>query len=292
MNLLILGVQVEKEEKRVAFQGEPGAYSEQALHKYYDGEKVVAKGLPCDSLEAVIGAVEDGKAVTGIIPVENSIGGYVDRSYELMSKGGVYVIGEVYLHVRHSLLGIPGADISKIETVYSHPQALKQCRNFLSSLDVETHATYDTAGSAKMVEEKKDPKVAAIASKFAGKKYRLKTLMEDIQTAADNHTRFLLVGREPDEARKDSFSYKTTLTFELGDGPGSLYGCLAPFANKGINLTMIQSRPTETGKWEYHFDLELEGHREDALVNEAIEELGKLVPEVHVLGSYPRGEIS
>lgn len=277
--------------RRVAFQGEPGAYSEQALHKYFEGKEVSVEGVPCGSLEDVIVEVEEGNAFAGIIPVENSIGGYVDKSYRLISQGKVHVNGEVYLRVRHSLLAIDGTEISEIDTVYSHPQALKQCREFLSDLDVETRATYDTAGSAKMVREKKDGKLAAIASKFAGENYGLNVLMEDIQTATNNHTRFLLVSSEPDSSRMSTRAYKTTITFELEDGSGSLYSCLAPFAEKDINLTMIQSRPTETGRWEYHFDLELEGHREDESVNAAISELSRLVPEVQVLGSYPRGKI-
>lgn len=278
--------------RRVAFQGEPGAYSEQALHKYFEKEGVRVEGVPCESLEDVIREVESGKAPGGIIPVENSIGGYVDRSYKLISQGDVHVNGEVYLRVRHSLLAIGGTDLSQVDTVYSHPQALKQCREFLSDLDVETRATYDTAGSAKMVKEKKDSRLAAIASKFAGTKYGLKVLMEDIQSAGNNHTRFLLVSREPQSERIAGKNYKTTVTFELGDGAGSLYGCLAPFAEKDINLTMIQSRPTETGRWEYHFDLELEGHRKDEQVISAIAELNQIVPEVQILGSYPRGEVS
>lgn len=278
--------------ERVAFQGEPGAYSEQALHKYFDNRGIRAEGLPCEALDNVIEKVESGKASTGIIPVENSIGGYVDRSYKLISKGDVHVNGEVYLRVRHSLLGIKESKESELETVYSHPQALKQCREYLSRLEVKTRATYDTAGSAKMVKEKNDSRVAAVASKFAGEKYGLKVLRKDIQTATNNNTRFLLVGRDPESRKLAEESYKTTVTFELGDGAGSLYQCLAPFAEKDINLTMIQSRPTETGRWEYHFDLELEGHREDDLVRAALKELNEHVPRVQVLGSYPRGKSS
>jgi len=281
-----------RKKQKVAFQGEPGAYSEQALHKYCTAKEISALGVPCGSLEDVILAVESGKASLGIIPVENSIGGYVDRSYSLISKGEVHVTGEVYLRVRHSLLGVPGSEVSSIDTVYSHPQALKQCREVLSSLGVETHATYDTAGSAKMVKKQDSLNIAAIASKFAGEKYGLDVLMEDVQSATNNHTRFLMVARERETEKKSNLSYKTTVTFELGDGPGSLYSCLAPFAKKGINLTMIQSRPTETGSWEYHFDLELEGHRDDCPVKAALEELDRIVPEVHVLGSYPRGNVS
>lgn len=275
---------------KVAFQGEPGAYSEQALRKYYEGQEIEAGGLAFDSLEEVIRSVEERKATSGIVPVENSVGGYVDNSYKLISQGGVYVTGEVYLRVRHSLLGIEGADLAEIKTVYSHPQALKQCREFLSELGVDTHATYDTAGSAKMVRKKGKREVAAVASRFAGKKYGLSALKEDIQTRENNHTRFLIVSPEPAKKGVEGIDYKTTVTFELGDSPGSLYDCLAPFAKKGINLTMIQSRPTDSGSWEYHFDLELEGHSNEEPARSALEELGSVVPEVQVLGSYPPGD--
>ncbi len=273
----------------IAYQGEPGAYSEQAIYKYSDDLRYEPASLPCDSLEEVIENVEKNRAGLGIIPVENSIGGYVDRAYSLLAGGAVTVVGEVYLEVRHSLLGIKESEVSAIERVYSHPQALKQCREVLEDLNLETHATYDTAGSAKMIKEKGESNLGAIASKFAGKKYGLKVLKEDIQSSSDNHTRFLLIASEGRGEKEKGTDYKTTLTFELGDSPGALYHCLAPFAEKGINLTMIQSRPTDTGRWEYHFDLELEGHRSDRKVKDSLDQLRTLVPEVQVLGSYPRG---
>ncbi|MFW6071060.1 MAG: prephenate dehydratase [Candidatus Bipolaricaulota bacterium] len=280
---------MDKEIVSVAFQGEPGAYSEQALRKYYDRRGVEAGGTSFDSLEEVIRSVEKGRVKRGIIPVENSVGGYVDSAYKLISQGGVYVRGEVYLRVRHSLLGVPGTDLGEVKRVYSHPQALKQCRDFLTELGVDTRATYDTAGSAKMVREKGEPAIAAIASRFAGEKYGLDILREDVQTRENNRTRFLIVSSEPRRERIKDVDYKTTITFELGDSPGSLYDCLAPFAEKGINLTLIQSRPTDSGSWEYHFDLELEGYSEEEPARSALEELKNVVPRVEVLGSYPSG---
>ncbi len=280
---------MEGENRAVAFQGEPGAYSEQALHKYLEGRDTCGKGVPCDTLEGVIRGVEKGRVSLGIVPVENSIGGYVDRAYRLIARGKVHVVGEVYLRVRHSLLGMEGTEVSEIETVYSHPQALKQCRGFLSNLGVETHATYDTAGSAKMVAERGEKTIAAIASRLAGKRYGLEVLSQDVQSSSSNYTRFLLVSSEPEEGKDEGVPYKTTVTFQLGDSPGSLYDCLAPFAERGVNLTMIQSRPTDTGRWEYHFDLDMEGSRRDREVKGALEKLRKLVSDVRVLGSYPRG---
>lgn len=276
----------------VAFQGEPGAYSEAALRKYYEGNGTEPAGLARDALEGVVNAVETGSVDAGIVPVENSLGGYVDSSYRLITRGDVFVTGEVYLRVRHSLLGIQNAELSDIETVYSHPQALKQCRDYLSDLGVETHATYDTAGSAKMVRERAESQVAAVASKFAGEKYGLKPLVDNIQSSDKNRTRFLIISSEPREKRAGDEGYKTTISFELGDSPGGLYHCLEPFAEKEVNLTMIQSRPTNTGHWEYHFDLEMEGHSEEEPLNSTLRELKDVVPEVHLLGSYPPGERS
>jgi prephenate dehydratase len=274
----------------VAFQGEPGAYSEAALRKYYERSGTEPAALARDSLEGVVNAVETGSADAGIVPVENSLGGYVDSSYRLITRGDVSVTGEVYLHVRHSLLGIEDAELSDIETVYSHPQALKQSRDYLSDLGVETHATYDTAGSAKMVRERGQQEVAAVASQFAGEKYGLIPLVDNIQSSDKNRTRFLIISPEPREKRPGDEAYKTTISFELGDSPGALYHCLEPFAEKEVNLTMIQSRPTDTGHWEYHFDLEMEGHNKEEPLSSALQELKQVVPEVHLLGSYPPGE--
>ncbi|MBS3814590.1 ACT domain-containing protein, partial [Candidatus Bipolaricaulota bacterium] len=247
------------------------------------------EGMPCDSLEEVIRLVEKGHAPLGIIPVENSIGGYVDQSYSLIAKGDVYVVGEVYSRVRHSLLGNKGSELPEIETVYSHPQALKQCRDVLLDMKVETHATYDTAGSAKMVAEKGDKSIAAIASRYAGDKYGLEVLMEDIQSSDRNNTRFLLISSEEEGNRVKGQCHKTTVTFDLGDSPGSLHKCLKPFAENNVNLTMIRSRPTASGEWGYHFDLELEGHRSDKQVRTALKKLANIVPDCDVLGSYPQG---
>ncbi len=277
-------------ELSVAFQGEPGAYSEAALRKYYENRKKEPAAVARDSLESVVNAVETGSVDRGIVPVENSLGGYVDSSYRLITRGDVFVTGEVYLRVRHSLLGVRGAELSGVETVYSHPQALKQCRDYLSDLGVETHATYDTAGSAKMVRERGEPEVAAVASRFAGDKYGLDILVEGIQSSDKNRTRFLIISPEPREKRPGDRAYKTTISFELGDAPGALYHCLAPFAENEVNLTMIQSRPTDTGHWEYHFDLEMEGHSREEPLRSALRKLREVVPEVHVLGSYPPGE--
>lgn len=274
----------------VGFQGEPGAYSEQALHKYFEDKEVISEGVPCDSLEGVIQLVEEGHTPLGIIPVENSIGGYVDQSYRLIARGDVRIVGEVYSRVRHSLLGNKETRLSEIETVYSHPQALKQCKDVLSDLGVETRATYDTAGSAKMVAEKGDNSIAAIASRYAADKYGLEVLMEDIQTSDRNRTRFLLVSPEAPDDRVEGLAYKTTVTFDLGDSPGSLHRCLTPFAEQNINLTMIRSRPTESDEWGYHFDLELEGHKVDEEVKVALKQLAEKVPDYQVLGSYPRGK--
>lgn len=281
MNLKILSV---------SFQGEKGAFSEQAIYKFFNAQKEDVKAIPCNSLSQVVRSVESGNSGFGIIPVENSIGGYVDRSYELIANSGVRVTGEVYLQVRHNLLGIRNTSIEEIERVYSHPQALKQCRKFLERLNVSKRATYDTAGSAKMISERQSPTEAAIASELAANQYGLKILKRDIHTSARNNTRFLIIASTEETRPQQNVPYKTTITFELGDQSGALYHCLAPFAERNINLTMIKSRPTESGKWEYHFDLELEGHKADPAVKESIEVINNFLPKpVRILGSYPMG---
>jgi len=274
----------------VSFQGEKGAFSEQAIYKFFDSPKEEIRAIPSSTLAEVLHFVEMGSSEFGIIPVENSIGGYVDRSYELIANSETRVIGEVYLQVRHNLLGIEDTSVDRIETVYSHPQALKQCRKFLEKLEVSTRATYDTAGSAKMISRRQRSTEAAIASELAANQYALEILKKDIHTSDRNNTRFLVVTSTDETRRKRDVQYKTTITFELGDQSGALYHCLAPFAERNINLTMIKSRPTESAKWEYHFDLDLEGHKNDNSVQESIQIINSFLPKpIRILGSYPMG---
>lgn len=278
-------------EVTVAFQGEKGAFSEAAVYKYLGPPRGQVRTLPQNSLSRVIQAVTEGKSRYGIIPVENSIGGYVDRAYELIAGSKLTAIGEVYLEVKHNLLGIPGTNLEDIDTVYSHPQALKQCRTFVEEGGFSTRATYDTAGSAKMISENRQPNEGAIASELAAREYDLKTLAEGIQSAEDNYTRFLVLSASKVQEREGGVDYKTSVTFDLGDSPGALYHCLIPFAENEINLTMIKSRPSISGNWEYHFDLELEGHRDDPVVATTLDAVNEYLPNsVTVLGSYPQGK--
>lgn len=277
--------------KTVAFQGEKGAFSEQAIYKFFDTNPDKIDASPCSSISLVIEAVTNKQSDYGIIPVENSIGGYVDRSYELIAGSDLTVTGEVYLPVRHDIMGVPGTKLREIDIVYSHPQALKQCRKFLESQEVSTRATYDTAGSAKMVSEHGDPREAAIASELAADEYDLIVLAENIQTADENNTRFLIVSHRAGLEKTNGGRYKTSVTFDLGDSPGALYHCLIPFAENEINLTMIKSRPSQSGNWEYHFDLELEGHKDEPNVKGTLNEVNDYLPgRVNVLGSYPQGK--
>ncbi len=275
----------------VAFQGEKGAFSEAALFKYLDLPSKEIRTFPQSSFSAVIGSVSSGESAYGIIPVENSIGGYVDRAYELIAGSDLEATGEVYLEVKHNLMGVPGTSLKDIDTVYSHPQALKQSRKFIEERGFSTRATYDTAGSAKMVSENRKPNEAAIASELAAREYDLKVLVRGIQSTENNYTRFLVVTSQGGGEREKGVDYKTSVTFHLGDSPGALYNCLIPFAEHEINLTMIKSRPSESGNWEYHFDLELEGHRQDPVVKETLEAVNEYLPTpVKVLGSYPQGD--
>lgn len=271
---------------KVAFQGEYGAYSEQAIYKNLGRKEV----LPCETLDHVFERVSRGQVSKGVVPIENSIGGSIDRAYDLLlSYDQVTITGEIYLPIRHCLLANEGSTLEDIKYVYSHPQALKQCERFLSKLGVKMRPSYDTAGSAKVVKKRNKKDEAAIAARVAAKRYGLIILSEGIESFKNNVTRFFVISKEKDEkaARK---KYKTSITFEAEDTPGSLLGCLQVFAKRDINLTMLQSRPIKGTNWKYLFYLDFEGYLEDPSIENALRELKQFTISYKILGSYPKGD--
>ena len=278
---------------RVAFQGEPGAYSHEAALAYAKGECEV---VPCRAFRDAFRAVADGSADVGILPIENSLTGSVHEVYDLLLEYPLEIVGEVFRPVAHRLLGVPGARLEDVKAVYSHPQALGQCTRFLEELGAEQHAFYDTAGAAKWVAERGDPTQAALAGPLAARLYGLEVLRENIADSEHNTTRFLALvlpgGLAPPEGAFHLHTqWRTSLVVELRHEPGALYRALGIFAERGINLTKLESRPLRTERWWYRFYLDFEGHRGEPRVREALERLEQQAIFLRVLGSYPQGDL-
>ena len=275
-----------KEKMKIAFQGEHGAYSEQAIYRKFGREHDT---IPCESLKLVFDHVMKGEVDLGVVPIENSIGGSIDETYDLLLKVNCTITGEIFLDIHHCLLASPGVSIQMLETVHSHPQALKQCAEYLDEINVKPVSTYDTAGAAKRIQENQSKTEGAIASKGAAEKYSLKILQENIESSPDNMTRFLQISKDhPDQGGPvEGISYKTSITFHGEDSPGSLYKSLKAFATRDINLTMIHSRPLKARNFRYRFYLDLEGHADDPKIGEALSELEKQGRSLQILGTYP-----
>ncbi len=240
--------------------------------------------LPCRSLSEVFRAVNEGAATDGLIPIENSLAGSINESYDLLLKNDLVIHGEVILPISHCLLALEGQTLQDIRKVYSHPQALAQCDEFLERRGVETIAVYDTAGSAKMLKETNMQGAAAIASRRAAELYGLEVIAEGIQTNKSNSTRFYAVGRGLAAKGKRN---KTVIVFATENKPGALYWCLGAIVCRQINMTRLESRPSRGQPWEYIFYLDLETHISDPSCREAIRELETKTLFMKVLGSFP-----
>lgn len=264
---------------RIAFQGEPGAYSEAAALRFTDHADV----MPCESFEDVFAAVAGGAASHGILPVENSIGGSIHRNYDLLLEHDLPIVGEVQIPITHNLLVLPGTPLSAVKRIYSHPQALAQCERFLRSLPgVAVEATYDTAGSAKLVKEKALTDAAAIASERAAQVFGLEILQRGIQDYDTNITRFCAIARHQITEGAD----KTSIVFALPSQPGALFRALSVFALRNIDLTKLESRPIRGRAWEYMFYADLAVSRDDINCGRALVNLAEFARWVRTLGTY------
>ena len=269
---------------KVAFQGERGAYSESAVFQFF-GAKTEVK--PCRDFKDVFDNVCSQETDHGVVPVENSLEGSVNQNYDLFLQYDLKVSGEVIVKIEHCLIADPGAALEDIKVVYSHPQALAQCRSFLEDFDRELIPTYDTAGSVKMLKEKGLRDAAAIASERAANLYGMHILAKDIADNPENYTRFFILSSED---AKPTGKDKTSIIFSATHKPGSLYNALGEFARRDINLTKIESRPTKQTPWEYNFYLDFEGHRTEKRCTEALKALGNCTKFVKILGSYPKAK--
>jgi arogenate/prephenate dehydratase len=268
----------------IAFQGEPGAYSEGALLAFF-GED--AQTLPCESFDEAFSAVERGDAGAAILPIENTLGGSIHRNYDLMLRHEFHIVGELNSPIRHQLLALPGVKLEEIKTAWSHPQALAQCEFTLDRLGVAREPTYDTAGSAKMVREQGRRDVAAIASRRAAEVYNLAILQENVEDDPDNLTRFVVLAREPVSVPQGVLA-KCSLVFSLHNEPGALFKAMAVFALRNLDLTKLESRPLRGRKWEYFFYLDVAASLDEEPLQRALAHLSELTTFQRVLGSYPR----
>jgi chorismate mutase/prephenate dehydratase len=266
----------------VGFQGQEGAYSQEAAFSYF-GPSVRTR--PFDALDDVFEAVDRGSVTYAIVPVENSQEGSVTRSYDLLLDHQAMVCGEVMFRVSHCLIANRGVKLDAVRKVYSHPQALGQCHGFLRKLGLEMLSAYDTAGSVKMVKEQKIMDGAAIAGARAARVYGMKVLASGIEDNPQNTTRFFILSQQPAAPTGND---KTSIAVLLKHRPGTLYEALGEFAQRNINLTKIESRPTRQKPWEYNFYLDFEGHRKDPAVRQTLARLEKVSLFLKVLGSYPR----
>jgi prephenate dehydratase len=268
---------------RVAIQGERGAFSHAAALQALGQDVEV---LPRSSFDALFAAVVDGEADRAMVPIENSLAGSIHENYDRLKALPLHIVGETQLRVRLCLISRPGASLASIRRVASHPVALAQCRRFFGERPhVEAVAAYDTAGSVMDLLRDGPASQAAVASALAARLYGGQVLLEGIEDDPENYTRFLVLSREPGAIERAN---KTSIVFSLRNTPGVLYRALGAFANRGVDLSKIESRPLRGRPWEYAFYLDVLGDPR-GIAGEALAELGALAQEMRVLGSYPEG---
>ena len=273
---------------KISFQGERGAYSEMAALNYFtktqNNDESSIEFLPSLTFDDALNSTINGESDYTILPVENSIQGSVSESYDALYDTKLTAVGEAYQKIEHCLLGISTSD--KIKTVYSHPQALGQCSDFIQKKSFKTIPTYDTAGSAEIIKEINQDDVACIASKNAAKIYNLNIIEERISNNSSNFTRFLVLSnKSTNETGKD----KTSIIFSIKHQSGALYEIIKKFYEKNVNLTKIESRPKKETSWEYNFYVDFEGHQNNSKISELLNELKAETLFMKILGSYPIG---
>ena len=288
-------MKVSKRRKRqlVAFQGERGAFSEEAARKLLGASIEV---LPCQRFEDVFRALDRKKAHAAVIPIENTLHGSVHENYDHLQRFNLPIVGETNVRIVHNLIAPPGVTFGKVQRVFSHPVALNQCLDFFSTHPkLEKVPFYDTAGSVKMVMEEGLKDAAAIASSVAADLYGGRILRRSIEDDRQNFTRFFAL-RRPEDVRRTPVKgrrgsqWKTTLVFSTRNVPGALFRSLSAFALRDLNLMRIESRPLRGKPWEYLFYLDFVGHVNEPACRNALGHLRELADMLRVLGCYPRGD--
>jgi len=272
--------------KRIAFQGEKGAFSHAAAHALFPADEPV----PCVTFEDTIAAVQREEADYGVVPVENSLYGRITDIHHLLPESGLYITGEHFLRVEMNLLGIKGTRLEEIKAVQSLTVALGQCRRFIQQHKFRTINAVDTAGSAKEVAERGDRTIGAIASRLAGELYGLDVIAENIEDASHNTTRFLVLSKHREEAPRGGPRTKVTFVFRVRNVPAALYKALGGFATNGVNMTKLESYMLDGSFTATQFYADIDGHPDDANVKLALEELGFFTDYLRVLGVYPAAE--
>ena len=264
---------------RVSFQGERGAYSEAASISFFEGE---IETIPCSTFADALKNTENGASDYSILPVENSLEGSVGESIDLLLSTNLNVVGEIYHRIHHCLIGT--GPLAEIEVVYSHPQALGQCRQFIQENELEIMPTTDTAGSVQMIRDLHHDLSACIASKEAAKIYDVPVIQEGIEDNANNYTRFLIFSKEKSDKTDNS---KTSIIFSVKHEAGALYQIINEFYQNKINLTKIESRPNKNTLGEYNFYVDFEGHQDDSTIKDVLQKLRDNTTFLKILGSYP-----
>ena len=271
---------LEAKKARVVFQGADGAYSQAAMTQYFGDE---INSFHVDTFRDAMSAIDDGSADFAVLPIENSTAGIVNEIYDLLQEYENYIVGEQIIRIEHCLLGVPGADLSDIRTVYSHPQSLMQSARYLAGHDWQQISMQNNAFAARKVADDGDRTQAAVASEYAGKVYGLEVLAKGVNQSGTNSTRFIIVTNQK-IFRKDAG--KVSICFEVPHESGSLYHMLSHFIYNNLNMTKIESRPIEGRNWEYRFFVDFEGNLADSAVKNALRGLRDEARNMKILGNY------
>ena len=276
---------------RVSFQGERGAYSEVASLSFFGKMKI--ETIPCSTFADTLKNTESDVSDYSILPIENSLEGSVGESNDLLLSTKLNAVGEIYHRIHHCLIGT--GSVRDIDTVYSHPQALGQCRQFIQENSLGTIPTYDTAGSVKIIKDLNKKNVACIASKNAAEIFDTPVIQEGIEDNVNNYTRFLIFSRENNEQLVQNGSKaensKTSIIFSVKHEAGALYQIIKEFYQNKINLTKIESRPDKNTPWQYNFYVDFVGHQDDSLIKDVLQKLRNHSTFLKILGSYPTAKL-